>query len=238
MQELELPVSAEMWLRHAAKVGGKRADNAALLFQDIRSRRLYKNLTTDKIVEVRFTEKGRALFAKEDIARDKPIFEDTQIILAQTNDSSNIKACSNCAKNLETAKEYFGKEVLEANSTLQDIADKHWPNFDVISCSGCNLEFYCSDICREFAWEQHHQILCISVNESMKTLYDVCNKYKLLLESKQRVWEGMWNAAFSPMLLARLWAAILCEAKRQAKDRGVAVPETRDWIRAKLPYRR
>ncbi|XP_033728670.1 uncharacterized protein LOC117317831 isoform X2 [Pecten maximus] len=238
LHELGLPVSSEMWLRHAEKVGGKRAELASVLFQDVRSKRLYKHLTTGKNVEVRFTEKGRALFAKEDIDKNILIFDDKPILLAQTNDSSDIRACSNCAKTLETAQEYFGKDVLDGNQKLKEIVETHWPKFDIISCLHCDREFYCSDICRKSAWEQHHQILCTSVNESVKKLYDVCDKYKKLLESNQRVWEGMWTAAFSPVLLARLWAAIVCEAKRQAKERGASFPETRDWIRAKLPYRR
>ncbi|XP_021369974.1 uncharacterized protein LOC110461029 [Mizuhopecten yessoensis] len=238
LQELELPVSAEMWLRQAAKVGGKRAEHASMLFQDIRSRRLYKNLTTDKNVEVRFTAKGRALFAKEDIAKDKLIFDDRPILLAQTNDSSDIRACSTCAKTLQTAEEYFGRESFDKNPALKKITETHWPKYDVISCLHCDQEFYCSNLCRESAWEQHHQILCTSVNESVKKLYDVCEQYKKLMESNQRVLEGVWNAAFSPMLLARLWATIVCEAKRQAKTRGASVPEDRDWIRAKLPFRR
>ncbi|XP_069107868.1 uncharacterized protein [Argopecten irradians] len=238
LHRLGLPVSAEMWFRHAEKVGGKRAEFASVSFQDVRSKRLYKHLTTGKNVEVRFTEKGRALFAKADIAKDKLIFDDTPILLSQTNESSDIRACSNCAKTLQTAEEYFGVDVLENNSMLKEIVKTHWPIFDVISCLNCDLEFYCSDTCRESAWEQHHQILCPSINESVKKLYDACDKYRKFLESGQRVWEGMWSAAFSPMILARLWAAIVCEAKRQAKQRGVSVPETRDWIRAKLPYRR
>ncbi|XP_060069860.1 uncharacterized protein LOC132549900 isoform X2 [Ylistrum balloti] len=237
LQKLGLPVSAEMWLRYAEKVGGKRGERASILFHDVRSRRLYQDVTTDKHVEVRFREKGRALFAKQDIGKGKLIFNDKPILLAQTNDSSGIRACSFCAKTLQTAQEYFGKDVLENNKTLKEIVETHWPKCDVISCLHCDREFYCSDICRKSAWEQHHQILCISVNESMMKLYDVCDKYKKLIESNQRIWEDMWNAAFSPMLLARLWAAIVCEVKRQAKGRGVSVPETRDWIRAKLPFR-
>lgn len=237
-QALDLPVSAELWLKNATKFGGKRAEEAAMLFQDVRVKRLYDPLTSGTKVSIKFTEFGRTMHATEDVNKGAYMLREKPLILAQTIDAMDIPACGHCGKSLITAEQYFGPEVIRHNNHVRSAVDKYWPKFEVFPCDKCHSEKYCSKVCRTESWENYHQILCPVVNKNVHELHEVCQNFKKLREDDVRVWDGVWNAAFSPVTLAQLWARIICDAKRSARARGAITPDRQDMACAKAKYRR
>ena len=226
-----------MWLRHACRLN-KEDEEAPLLFQNVRVKRLYGPLTEGSKVEVRFTQFGRAVHVTEDVSAGENCFRDKAVVLAQTIDTLSVPACSYCAKCLMTAQEYFGAELLSKNTDLKKIVNRHWPKRPRIPCKTCSHVIYCSDTCRDEAWEEYHKILCVSITPAVEKLWEVCSQYSQLTASDARVWKGVWNASFSPFVLAKIWASIICLANKLAKQNGRILPSAADWTMAKSPYRK
>ena len=237
MEALDLPVQAEYWLRQACRMD-KEDNEAPLLFQNIRVRRLYGPLTDGSKVEVKFTQFGRAVHAIDDIKAGENCFRDKPVVLSQTLDTLHVAACAHCAKCLMTAEDYFGSELLSKNSDLRKIAHKHWPKRARIPCQKCDKVMYCSVSCRDMAWDEYHKILCISETPAVGKLWTVASQYANLTSTDTRVWKGVWNASFSPFVLANMWASIICLANSLAKQNGRTTPTQSDWITAKSPYRK
>ncbi|XP_069107913.1 uncharacterized protein [Argopecten irradians] len=237
-QALKVPVSTELWLKNATKFGGKRAEEAAMLFQDVRVQRLYDPLSSGTNVNIRFTEFGRTMHTTTEVSKGAYLFRERPLILAQTIDSLDIQACGHCGKSLITAELYFGHGVIRQNNQVRAAVDKFWPKIDVFTCDKCGAEKYCSVTCRGEAWEDYHQVLCSSVNKNVEKLHQVCKQFKKMREGNCRVWDGVWNAAFSPVTLAQLWAKIICDAKRLAKEQGRITPDRQDMAQAKAKFRR
>lgn len=112
--------------------------------------------------------------------------------------------------------------------------DKYWPRRNRVPCTGCNEETYCSEQCREEAWNNYHGPLCPSINSKVHLLYDLCKKIREASNDDQSLWCG----SFSPVMMARIWASIACHAKRLAKESGHTLPTQAQWALAKTPYRR
>lgn len=234
---LDLPVHAESWLRQGCKVS-KGDQDMPLLFQNIRVKRLYGPLTAGTKVNVIFTQYGRAVVASEDISPGGNCFRDQPAVLAQTLDSQPVAACSHCAKNLMQPEDYFGRELLARNGELQKLVNKFWPTRPRIECKKCKSKtIYCSNECRDESWHTYHQVICSEMNPVVEQLNDVCVKYKDLTRDK-RCWKGVWNASFSPMILAKIWATIICLANNFAKQKGRTEPTPADWALAKSPFRK
>ncbi|GAB1600558.1 uncharacterized protein LOC106876117 [Argonauta hians] len=232
--DLDLPVTAEIWLRRATQMSQRKDLEAATLFQKVRVHRLYHPLVKDSKVKIDFTEFGRAVVAKEDIKSGDIVLTDQAVVFAQLLDKESVLACPNCAKSLMSAQDYFGSNALKKNKNLKAAVTKHWPNIPRVSCSGCSEETYCSETCRKEAWSNYHEVLCPSVNSEARKLYDICRKLKELIGESQTI----WNASFSPIMLARIWAAIISLAKRLAAENGSSIPTQSQWAVAKSPYRR
>ena len=237
MTALNLPVHAESWLRQACRLD-KTDDQSPLLFQNIRVKRLYGPLTEGSKVEVRFTQFGRAVHATDNVSAGENCFRDKPVVLAQTIDTLGVTACSHCARCLMTAEDYFGAELLSKNHDLRKIVQKHWPKRPRIPCKDCDKITFCSMSCRDEAWEQYHKILCVSENPAVEKLWTVCAQYSDLSSTDTRVWKGVWNASFSPFVLAKTWASIICLANNLAKQNGRSIPSNADWTMAKSPYRK
>ena len=237
MEALDLPVQAEHWLRQACRLD-KEDNEAPLLFQNIRVKRLYGPLTEGSKVAVKFTQFGRAVHATDDIKPGENCFRDKPVVLSQTLDTLHVAACAHCAKCLMTAEDYFGKELLSKNSDLRKVVQKHWPKRPRIPCQKCDKEMFCSVSCRDTAWDEYHQILCVSENPAVEKLWEVARQYANLTATDSRVWKGVWNASFSPFVLAKMWASIICLANNIAKQNGRSTPSQSDWTMAKSPYRK
>ncbi|XP_029634436.1 uncharacterized protein LOC115209940 isoform X2 [Octopus sinensis] len=232
--DLDLHVTAEIWLRRATQMSQRKDLEAATLFQKIRVHRLYQPLVKDSKVKVDFTLYGRAVVAREDVKAGDIVLADRPAVFAQILEKDPVLACPNCAKSLMSAQDYFGSSNLKKNKTLKAAVTKYWPIVPRIPCSGCDKEIYCSETCREEAWSNYHEVLCPSVNPEANKLYDICQKIKELSEQRRKI----WSASFCPTILARIWAAICCHAKRLAAENGSTTPTQMQWAIAKAPYRR
>lgn len=235
LSELDLPVTAESWLRRATQLSQRKDVEAATLFQKIRVHRLYDPLTKGTKVRIDFTEYGRAVVAKEDVKAGDIIFHDQPAVFAQLLQNMDVLACPNCAKSLMSAQDYFGSSVLKKNKTLRVAVDKYWPRINRVPCTGCNEETYCSEKCREEAWSTYHEPLCPSVNSKAHILYDLCKTIRERIKDND---QSIWCGSFSPFMMARIWASIACHAKKLAKESGHTVPSQAQWALAKTPYRR
>ena len=189
-------------------------------------------------VNVKFTQYGRAIEAAEDIAQGDSCFRDKAAVLAQTLDTLNVPACSHCAKCLMRAEGYFSKEVLAQDAELRKLVQRYWPKRPRIACKGkgCTI-FYCSEECRDESWNMYHQVLCTSVNPAVEELHQVASQYKNL-SNDNKCWKGVWNASYSPFVLAKIWASIICLARNLALQDGRQIPNQANWTMAKSPFRK
>ena len=64
LAELWMPVLAEFWLRKATQLSDGKDEEAQILFQEVRCKREYDPLINDHPIEVKFTQFGRAVYAK------------------------------------------------------------------------------------------------------------------------------------------------------------------------------
>ncbi|KAL8624163.1 hypothetical protein ACOMHN_020213 [Nucella lapillus] len=237
LAKLGLPVTAELWFRHATQLAAPGDNSAAILFQKTRAKRLYAPLTQDMSVEVTFTSQGRAVVSRKAIKKGEVIFSDKPMLLAQTLPSMKFVCCANCVMSLIRPEDVFTKEELEEKALVKAVK-KFWPVRDRFPCT-CAREVYCSKQCRDEAWENHHRLICAEKNPAMEKLYEVCASYNQLTSSDLSSFEGWWAASFSPILLAKVWAQIVCSACRLAEDNGKAGrPSLQDWALARAPYRR
>lgn len=238
LRHLGLPVTAESWLRKASQLSKGKNDEAAILFQQVRVQRLYGPLINGFPIKVDFTQYGRAVRASGIIRKGEMVFQDAPLILAQTLDSMNIPACSYCAKNLLRPEDYFTGDEISRDPVLKKAVLSFWPDVKKLPCEFCSHEMYCSDKCRKEAWVRHHSILCPSKNRASEKLYEVCDQYTGAVSGAMGAWSGVWNASFSPMVLARIWASIITQAKQKAKEEGLLKPTSDQWSVAMSPFRR
>ncbi|XP_076470166.1 protein-lysine N-methyltransferase SMYD4-like [Babylonia areolata] len=239
LHSLWLPVLAEFWLRKATVTSGKKDVEAAILFQKIRVKRLYDPLTKDFPVMVDFTQYGRAIVATEDVKADEVLLKDLSLVHAQTLPSLHVPACCQCTASLITARDYFGDEYEVLGERARKVVDRHWPDMTPVWCPRCRREMYCSELCRDTAWDQYHRVLCPSVNLAASKLYDLRdnNGYG---ENAQGKRVELWGGHYSPFVLAKVWAAILCHVDRLMEEAGNkgGEPTVEQWATAKAPYRR
>ncbi|KAL8615327.1 hypothetical protein ACOMHN_038066 [Nucella lapillus] len=239
LRSLWLPVAAEFWLRKATVTSGKKDVEAAVLFQKIRVKRLYDPLTEGFPVAVDFTQYGRAVVATEDVKGDEVLLKDLPLVHAQTLPSRHLPACSHCAASLISAKDYFGNEYDFLGAQAQGVVDRHWPDVTPVQCGKCSREIYCSKQCMEAAWENEHRVLCPSVNPAASKLYDIRDNDGWG-ENSEGTRVELWGGHYSPFVLAKLWAAILCHVDRLMEEAGNkgGQPTVEQWATAKAPYRR
>ncbi|XP_063963551.1 histone-lysine N-trimethyltransferase SMYD5-like [Lytechinus pictus] len=116
-------------------------------------------------VDVRFIDslKGRGLFSTRDVAAGTVLFEEKPLVCAQFlwNEFYNYEACEHCLRSMENAEEMARR--LSANPSLvlpyTECCKVKKENF--VHCPHCQV-VYCSSECREEAWNEYHQVLCIS----------------------------------------------------------------------------
>ncbi|KAL3856108.1 hypothetical protein ACJMK2_015302 [Sinanodonta woodiana] len=237
LAELGIPVTAEHWFRHAIK-RNRKDDESQMLFQNVRVKRLYDPLIGGAPVQVQFTQLGRTLIAKEERKPGQILFQDSPVVLSQTLDSMTIPACGHCAKCLMRPEHYFESELLLTDIELKEAVKRYWPIRDQIYCYHCDRMKYCSEKCRDESWEKYHKVICNSNNRYSEALYKVCDEYSTVASMGSKVWSGVWNASYSPMLMAHIWASIICEASRLAEASGNPKPTQAQWALSQAPYRR
>ena len=138
---------------------------------------------------------------------------------------------------LITAKHFFGAKYDTMAEELRSFAEEHWPDVGGVKCKKCDKELYCSTKCKNEAWKRYHQIICPSVNPAAEELYELINNRGRIQDEKGQ-WRDVWVAQYSPMILAKIWASIIAEAKRLMAQRGVEKPDTEIWAYAKMPFRK
>ncbi|GFN79266.1 SET and MYND domain-containing protein 5 [Plakobranchus ocellatus] len=235
--ELWLPVLAEFWLRKATQLSGGKDEEAAMLFQKVRVKRLYDPLTEDQPVHVEFTQFGRAVIAKDDIAQGETVMTDIPMVMAQSLASRHIPACFNCAASLITPDIYFGKRLTGFDKDQRSLIEEYWPSVAVTPCPHCQMEFYCSKTCRLEAWDNYHRMICPQENPKGHLLYDLIKNDGYGYTSDGQ-WKEIWGGHYSPMILAKIWAIIASQVRSQMDAERSTAPTLEHWARAKAPFRR
>ncbi|XP_059162060.1 uncharacterized protein LOC131945091 isoform X2 [Physella acuta] len=237
LMELWLPVLAEFWFRKATQLTGGKDEEAAILFQKVRVKRLYDPLTEDQPVRVDFTQFGRAVFAKRDIAKGQTVMTDIPMVMAQSLGSRHIPACCNCAVSLITPKDYFGNKLLSMGKDQLDLIEEFWPSVAFEDCPHCHREKYCSKLCRIEAWDNYHRIICPSLNPAASQIYDICENKGYGYTSDGQ-WTEVWGGHYSPMILIKIWSIILSQVRDLMEKESVSAPTVEHWAKARAPFRR
>jgi len=151
-------------------------------------------------------DKGKGLFASKNFNEGEVIFEEKPLVCSQFlwNSMYKYTACGGCMKSLETAEQMARR--LTGNASLElPYASKCCEitllGQTIVNCHRCQIK-YCSEECRESAWEQHHRTLCLGENQG-----DPSHP----LEQLQEAWRKMHYPpeTASVMLIAQMIATVL-----------------------------
>jgi len=222
---------------------------AQLIFQEIRTQRFFSHITKDLTAEVGFTiEKFRGLYAKEEIKGGTSIVIEEPILFSRAYSSKpdeNLPACNECGKDLSCLEDYFGetvdKLIREVPPIAHDLKElkSHWPKIEVVSCSSCQQETFCSQKCRQGYWDKHHRYICPGVNKHSKLLYDaydeIAKKGKCEKEEYAEIFQEL-SSNSTPMMLLKLWTNILANAFDAARELGKKVT-LKEYQRSCEPFR-
>ncbi|XP_064598978.1 uncharacterized protein LOC135465626 isoform X2 [Liolophura sinensis] len=237
LQDLHLPVMAELWLRRATRLSEDGDDECAMMFQEARVKRLYDPMTVHFPVRVRFTVYGRAVYSKTDIGKDTIVMKDEPIVCGNSLDTWKQPACHHCGRSLMTMMDYFGN-TNHLSEHQRQVVEENWPEVEVVPCDFCQKEVYCSAFCRQEAWERFHSVLCPSKSPAVSKLYEICENNGKMYDSQTRTWKEVWAAAFTPFILAKMWAFVVCQVRKLMKEDGSEEPSLEHWAKAKAPLRR
>ncbi|XP_005103639.1 uncharacterized protein LOC101862288 isoform X2 [Aplysia californica] len=238
--KLELHVTSEVWLKKALlscmkPAGGEQRTcprKLTHMLQAVRSGRIYDPLVKDTPIEINFTGNGREVRAERKISRGETIFKELPEILDQSISSHKRTACDRCGRSLVKPEDIFSKGHL-ACAELQKAFKRFWPKKTPVSCGSCDRVVYCSDSCRLEAWGSYHRAICPSSPETTAAmLYDVRKSFRDVMASDGSSWQGWWNNEFSPTLMAKVWASIMCQAKLLAASDGRESATKSDWFTA------
>lgn len=238
--EFKLPVMAEFWLRKAYQLANSKDEEAAILFQKVRVQRLYGPLTKDMPITVDFTMNGRSIFAIKDIKKGDKVFSDGPIVMAPyvaDEKKQNVKGCNHCAASLMTPRDYFQDNLDKMASEAKTVVENNWPVVKPVVCDKCKLVTYCSNICRNTAWERHHELLCPTRSKATKTLFEI-DQNNGWGKDEDGTWKELWLGHYSIYILAKIWAIIAGDVKLWMKQDNSDVPETIHWAKAKAPFRK
>ncbi|XP_059145765.1 uncharacterized protein LOC131932876 [Physella acuta] len=240
MEKLGLLITAEHWLKKVVMATRKTASSegsaeqwahrAFHMLQEIHTRRTYEPYIKGAKVKVTNTSSGRGLHATRNISKDEVIFTELPEVCEQSIATCNILACAHCGLSLAKPQNVFPRECTAVGDNMKTFK-KVWVKREVTQCNNCNRVVYCSESCRQESWTKYHKVLCSSAqNTTTAMLYDVRQSFTEVRPSEGGSWQGWWNVEFSPVLLARLWATIVCRAKL---DMGQSQqPSKIDWVKA------
>jgi len=245
-------IFAELMLKKATRIQNHDDQETLRLFQEARTHRLYDPLCKDLPVKVEFhPETGKGVFATRDIEKGEEVMRDEPLIITQTLDSAIVApACYNCARDLLSAEDYFSVTWDKMPKNLKNICDKFWPKSTQIGCKQeCNKELYCSENCRDKAYNTYHRVMCPKLNPGAVKLWNFHKEsqgvvaqalLKHLAGKKpstqtQAVLEKLKNIP-SPMFLARMWATMTVRAENVVKI--TEQPTLEQWGGAKSIFRK
>jgi hypothetical protein len=107
---------------------------------------------------------GVGLFTKKRIPAASLVFHDMPYLLAPDIDSSKRgELCSHCATPLFSFGDLVRNTPRENASEVKELLDYFKSEIQpltVTPCPECDEEIYCSETCRQQAWEQYHRVLC------------------------------------------------------------------------------
>ncbi|XP_074848313.1 protein-lysine N-trimethyltransferase SMYD5 isoform X2 [Carettochelys insculpta] len=161
-------------------------------------------------VEARFVSslKGKGLFAIRNIRKGETIFSEKPVVSSQFlwNALYRYKACDHCLRALETAEENAQRLLAKSCWVLPYPAQCSIRKDLHETCPHCQVA-YCSAECRQSAFEQYHQVLCLGPSREDP---------KHPLNKLQETWRNIHYPpeTSSIMLLARMVATV-----KQAKDK-------------------
>ncbi|CAH3015610.1 unnamed protein product [Porites evermanni] len=162
-------------------------------------------------------EKGKGLFANTNFKEGEIVFEEKPLVCCQFlwNAMYKYTACGFCMKSLETAEQMARR--LTGNATLElphaaKCCEIVRSGQKVVNCHRCQVT-YCSEECRQTAWEQYHRMLCLGENQG-----DPSHP----LEQLQEAWRKMHYPpeTASLMLIAQMIAKVL-QAPDPDKMKGI-----------------
>lgn len=149
------------------------------------------------------------------ISPGEDIFTDIPLVHAQTVDTlSTSPSCVTCTTSLLTPAVYFEATWSRMPEKLQRQVEEHWPTITVVPCASCPYELYCSERCRDEAWNSYHRILCPSVNPETTELYQFC-------ANRQIIVRDTWNSIFSPMIVAKMIAMIILNIVKSVQSKSL-----------------
>ncbi|XP_071520164.1 protein-lysine N-trimethyltransferase SMYD5 isoform X2 [Panulirus ornatus] len=164
----------------------------------------------DSGVEVRIIGDpvGKGLFATRDFTAGEVIFEERPLVSCQFlwNAAYGYLACDFCMRPLETAEENACRLAQNSQLTLPypDCCDTK--KDELVECPSCDVS-YCSRECRDGAWNQYHETLCLR-----SFMPDPSHPLVMLQEAWKQMHYPPETACI--MLLARIIATV-----RQASDK-------------------
>ncbi|CAF4066662.1 unnamed protein product [Adineta steineri] len=212
-KKLRVFAVAQRWFSEAIHVCRSNNTDLNIKLEQARIARFFNNyLTQYPMIDIRIDQRGKGIYAKRVISPGEDIFTDIPIVHAQTVDTLSISpSCTTCTTSLLTPVVYFEASWSRMPEKLQRQIEEYWPTITPISCPYCPFELYCSELCRDKAWNSYHRILCPSINPETTELYQFC-------ANKQIIVRETWNSIFSPMVLAKLIAMIILNIVNSVQD--------------------
>ena len=225
-KKLRVFAVAQRWFSEAIHVCRSNNTDLNVKLEQARIARFFNNyLTQYSMIDIRVDQRGKGLvrisftisikiisfifigiYAKRVISSGEDIFTDNPLVHAQTVDTLSISpACTTCTTSLLTPAVYFEATWSRMPEKLQRQIEEYWPSITPILCPYCPFELYCSETCRDRAWNSYHRILCPSVNPETTELYQFCANRQIIVRET-------WNSIFSPLVLAKLIAMIILNA--------------------------
>ncbi|XP_067036789.1 histone-lysine N-trimethyltransferase SMYD5-like [Acropora muricata] len=167
-----------------------------------------ENTNFDRRFSVRLisAEKGRGLFSEKNFEEGEIIFEERPVVCSQFlwNAMYDYLACGSCMKSLESAEQMArrltGNAALELPHASRCCEITRFGQ-KVIECHSCQVR-YCSEECRQYAWDQYHRTLCLGENHG-----DPNHPLELLQEAWRKMHYPPETA--SVMLIAQMIATVL-----------------------------
>ncbi|XP_064631113.1 histone-lysine N-trimethyltransferase SMYD5-like [Lineus longissimus] len=118
-----------------------------------------------KILQI--PKKGKGLFADKDFKEGDTLFSEEPLVCTQFlwNAYYKYTACDYCMKSLETAEEMYRRLASLPSASLPhyECCDRKCHEGEHVTCPHCQI-LYCSARCRDQAWSQHHQTLCLGAS--------------------------------------------------------------------------
>lgn len=178
-------------------------------------------------VEVRCVDpsKGRRrLFARRCFAEGEAVVTELPVVACQLawNRSCKYAACDLCLRPLETAKGNARRLAANPRLSLPQPGCCTTRAQEHVACPGCQAT-YCSEACRQRAWQQYHQVVCAASNDPGRPLHALLEAWKTMhhppettsVELAVRVLAGFIQAEDRAAALAVLQG---CAASMTAKE--------------------